>query len=57
MLSITLLGYFLGSAFPSPGEQIDKLIIIIPAFSLIPIARGVVAPQAHQRPRGAGQRR
>jgi membrane-associated protein len=38
VLSITLLGFFLGSAFPSLGEQIDKLIIIILAFSVIPIA-------------------
>lgn len=38
VLSITLLGYFLGAAFPSLGEQIDKLIIIILAFSLLPIA-------------------
>lgn len=37
VFSITLLGYFLGSAFPSLGEQIDKLIIVILAFSLIPI--------------------
>ena len=38
VLSITLLGFFLGRAFPGLGEQIDKLIIIILAFSLIPIA-------------------
>ena len=38
VLSITLLGYFLGSAFPSLGEQLDKLIIVILAFSLLPIA-------------------
>ena len=38
VLSITLLGYFLGSAFPALGEQIDKAIIVILAFSVIPIA-------------------
>ena len=38
VLSITLLGYFLGSAFPSLGENIDKAIILILAFSVIPIA-------------------
>jgi membrane-associated protein len=38
VLSITLLGYFLGSAFPSIGENIDKAIILILAFSIIPIA-------------------
>lgn len=38
VLSITLLGYFLGSAFPSLGENIDKAIIVILVFSLLPIA-------------------
>ncbi len=38
VLSITLLGYFLGAAFPGLGEQIDKLIIVILAFSLLPVA-------------------
>ena len=37
VLSITLLGYFLGDAFPSLGESIDKLVIVIVAFSLVPI--------------------
>jgi membrane-associated protein len=36
--SICLLGFFLGDAFPGLGESIDKLIIVILAFSLIPIA-------------------
>ena len=36
--SICLLGYFLGDAFPGLGESIDKLIIVILAFSLVPIA-------------------
>jgi len=35
---ITMLGYFLGSAFPSLGENIDKAIIVILAFSVVPIA-------------------
>ena len=35
VLSITLLGYFLGSAFPALGENLDKAIIAILAFSLI----------------------
>ncbi|WP_239456358.1 DedA family protein [Nocardioides solisilvae] len=38
VVSITLLGYFLGTAFPALGENIDKAIIAIIAFSLIPIA-------------------
>ena len=37
VLSITLLGFFLGAAFPALGEQIDKAIILILAFSLVPI--------------------
>ena len=36
--SITLLGYFLGRSFPSLGENIDKAIIVILAFSVIPVA-------------------
>ena len=52
VLSITLLGYFLGSAFPGLGENIDKAIIVILAFSVIPIAfefwrhRRTAAPEA-----------
>ena len=35
---VTLLGFFLGSAFPSLGQNIDKAIIVILAFSVIPVA-------------------
>jgi len=35
---ITLLGYFLGSAFPDLASNIDKAIVVILAFSLIPVA-------------------
>lgn len=38
VLSVTLLGYFLGAAFPSLGENMDKAIIAILVFSLIPVA-------------------
>ena len=38
VLSITLLGYFLGSTFKGLGENIDKAIILIVAVSLIPVA-------------------
>jgi membrane-associated protein len=38
VLSITMLGYFLGAAFPTLGENIDKAIILILAFSVLPIA-------------------
>ena len=34
---ITLLGYFLGAAFPGLGENIDKAILAILLFSLIPV--------------------
>ncbi|MGH3362049.1 MAG: DedA family protein [Nocardioides sp.] len=37
VLSIAVLGYFLGSAFPSLGENIDKAIILILAFSVVPV--------------------
>jgi membrane-associated protein len=33
-----LLGYFLGDTFPHLGESIDQLIIVILAFSVLPIA-------------------
>jgi membrane-associated protein len=35
--TVTLAGYFLGSAFPSLGDNIDKAMVVILAFSLIPI--------------------
>ncbi len=38
VLSVLLLGYFLGSAFPSLGANIDKAILVILAFSVVPIA-------------------
>lgn len=38
VLSITLLGYFLGQAVPGLGNQIDKVIVVILAFSLVPVA-------------------
>jgi membrane-associated protein len=37
VLSITLLGYFLGTAVPGLGENIDYIIIAILAFSLVPV--------------------
>jgi membrane-associated protein len=35
--SITLLGYFLGRKFPALGENIDMAIILILAFSVVPV--------------------
>lgn len=55
VLSITLLGFFLGAAFPALGEQIDKAILLILAFSVIPIVyewwrhRRTNAPEAADR--------
>ena len=54
-VSITLLGFFLGAAFPTLGENIDKAIIVILAFSVIPIAwewwrhKRTAAPEAEDR--------
>ncbi len=38
VVSIVLCGYFLGAAFPTLGENIDKAILVILAFSVVPIA-------------------
>ncbi|KAA1422090.1 DedA family protein [Nocardioides humilatus] len=38
VVSITLLGYFLGSAIPALGENIDYVTLAILAFSAIPVA-------------------
>ena len=38
VLVVTLLGYFLGSAFPTLASNIDKAMVVILAFSVVPIA-------------------
>jgi membrane-associated protein len=38
VVSITLLGFFLGQTFPALGENIDYAVIAILAFSVIPVA-------------------
>ena len=38
VVSITLLGFFLGSTFPALGQNIDYAVIAIMLFSLIPVA-------------------
>jgi membrane-associated protein len=38
VLLITLLGYFLGSAIPSLGQNIDKAILVILVLSVLPVA-------------------
>ena len=37
VISIVLMGYFLGQAFPSLGENIDKAVLVILALSVVPI--------------------
>lgn len=37
VLSITMLGFFLGNAFPALGKNIDYAVIVIMLFSLIPV--------------------
>lgn len=37
VVSITLLGYFLGSAFPTLGERLDIALILVVAISLVPV--------------------
>lgn len=55
VVSITLAGFFLGAAFPTLGENIDKAIIVIIAFSLLPVVwewwrhRRTHAPEAEDR--------
>ena len=52
--SILLLGYTLGQAFPSLGENIDKALIAILAFTVIPIAWEWVRHRRHGRNRQRG---
>lgn len=37
VLLVTLLGFFLGSAFPSLGDNIDKAVLVLLVVSVIPI--------------------
>lgn len=52
--NILLLGYTLGQAFPSLGENIDKALIAILAFTVIPIAWEWVRHRRHGRNRHRG---
>lgn len=38
VLVVTLLGYFLGSAFPAIGKNLDVAIVVIVVLSLVPVA-------------------
>jgi membrane-associated protein len=35
--TVLLAGYFLGAAFPTLGQNIDKAVLVILAFSVIPV--------------------
>ena len=52
--SILLIGYTLGQAFTSLGENIDKALIAILAFTVIPIAWEWVRHRRHGRNRHRG---
>ncbi len=64
VLSITLLGYFLGQTFPALGDNIDYAIIAILLFSVLPIAyeaikhrRDIQARTSSPRPETHNERR
>jgi membrane-associated protein len=56
VLVVTLLGYFLGSAFPSLASNIDKAMIAVLAFSVIPIAYEWWKHRRHEQSRPTGPR-
>ena len=47
VVSITLLGYFLGAAFPWLGENIDYVTIAILAFTVVPLVWEYVKHRGH----------
>jgi membrane-associated protein len=49
VLSITMLGFFLGQTFPALGRNIDYAVIAILAFSIIPIAYEWLKHRRHNR--------
>jgi membrane-associated protein len=53
VLLVTLLGYFLGSAFPSLGDNIDKAVLVILAFSVVPIVYEVWKKRRQQTATGS----
>ncbi|HEY0903203.1 MAG TPA: VTT domain-containing protein [Marmoricola sp.] len=50
---ITLLGYFLGAAFPDLASNIDKAIVVIVAVSLVPVAYEWWKRRRHNARRGS----
>ncbi len=53
VVSITMLGYFLGETFPALGENIDYAVLVILAFSVIPFTYEYFK---HRRRRGQERR-
>lgn len=53
--SMTLGGYFLGSAFPELGKHIEKVIIVIVLLSVMPMIIEYV--RAKRRPKGLAEER
>jgi membrane-associated protein len=53
IISITLLGYFLGAAFPAIGENIDYVTIVILLFTVIPLAYEAIKHRRHGHPEAA----
>jgi membrane-associated protein len=51
VVSITLLGYFLGAAFPWLGENIDYVTIVILAFTAVPLVYEAVKKRIERRRR------
>ena len=53
VVSIVLLGFFLGETFPALGENIDYAVLAILAFSVIPVAYEWLKHRRHNRQRAA----
>jgi membrane-associated protein len=54
VVSITMLGYLLGESFPALGENIDYAVLVILAFSVVPVAYEYVKRRRHRRSARAG---
>ena len=55
--SILLLGFTLGQAFPSLGENIDKALLVILAFTVVPVAWELWQRRRHRAQRRSAERR
>jgi membrane-associated protein len=54
--SILLLGFTLGQAFPSLGENIDKALLVILAFTVVPVAWELWQRRRHRARRRTAER-